>query len=70
MEGMLSPADVAVLSGNTGNGNNGYAICRGNRITYYRIHIYHIANFRYRIFKHIWKRVTHICAPPFLLLVI
>ncbi|MBQ8042932.1 MAG: hypothetical protein IJ272_02125 [Clostridia bacterium] len=23
-EGMLSPADVAVLSGNTGNGNNGY----------------------------------------------
>ena len=24
MEGMLSPADVAVLSGNTGNGNNGY----------------------------------------------
>lgn len=23
MEGMLSPADVAVLSGNTGNGNNG-----------------------------------------------
>ena len=24
MEGMLSPADVAVLSGNTANGNNGY----------------------------------------------
>ena len=24
MEGTLSPADVAVLSGNTGNGNNGY----------------------------------------------
>lgn len=23
-EGLLSPADVAVLSGNTGNGNNGY----------------------------------------------
>lgn len=24
MEGMLSPADVAVLSGNAANGNNGY----------------------------------------------
>lgn len=23
-EGMLSPADVAVLSGNTGNGNNNW----------------------------------------------
>ena len=24
MEGTLSPADVAVLSGNTGNNNNGF----------------------------------------------
>lgn len=24
MEGMLSPADVAVLSGNTANGQNGF----------------------------------------------
>ena len=30
MEGMLSPADVAVLSGNTGNGNNGYGFGDNN----------------------------------------